>query len=153
MIALEEEDCQFFNHQVWSFEETFLKPPAFGFQVWFQGFHFEEEKTSSLHIVCFNLLPSFWILHSLCEKVCLDYFLSGKGRSLTSWRSLHLCVRKIVVFNLFVAARDITLCRLQEDVEMKSLIEITFDKKKEVLHEFWWLYFWENNLQRWIGMF
>ena len=105
------------------------------------------------HIILVNLLPSIRVFHSLCEKVYFDYFLSGKGRPITSWRSHHLCVRKIVVFNLFVAARDITLCQLQEDVEMKSLIGITFDKKMKRLIEFWWLYLREYILQRWIGMF
>ena len=124
---------------------------------WFSSMFFKvyfdvvlkKKMTSLLHIIRINLLSSFWVLHSLCEKVCLDYFLSGKGRSLTSCWSLHLCVRKIVVFNLFVAARDITLCRLQEDDEMKSLIKISFDKKKKRFMNF----DDSTNLQRQIGMF
>ena len=45
----------------------------------------KKKKASLLHIVRIDLLPSFWVFHSLCEKDCYDYFLGGKGRS----HSLH----------------------------------------------------------------
>ena len=65
-----------FQSSQWQFEEAFLK---------LRVLISKKKKTSLLHIVRINLLPSFRVFHSLCEKDCYDYFLGGKGRS----HSLH----------------------------------------------------------------